>query len=85
MVVVFFYYLNCNFYFWNIPIACDGIHPSDRAVTWESKENLKNRIQKVIEKYKRYPCVIFVFHQTAMQAILGNNKIEPAQIVEYKQ
>lgn len=64
--------------------ACDGIEPSDRKVNWESKEKLKKRIESVINKYKNtYKCVIFVFHQTAMQSILGNEKIAPAEIVEY--
>lgn len=64
--------------------ACDGIEPSDRKVNWESKEKLKNRIESVINKYKKInKCVIFVYHQTAMQSILGNKKIEPCEIVEY--
>ena len=63
---------------------CEGIRPLDRKVNWESKDELKTRVEKVIEKYKKTnKCVIFVFHQTAMQSILGNTKIEPAEIVEY--
>lgn len=54
-------------------------------VTWESKEELKNRIEKVINKYMNtHACIIFVFHKIAMQSILGNIKIEPAEIVEYE-
>lgn len=65
--------------------ACNGIKPTDREVNWESKEELKKRIEKVIDKYKRTnKYVIFVFHQTAMQSILGNKDIEPAEIVEYE-
>lgn len=64
-------------------ITCNGIKPKDREVNWESKENLKERIQNIINKYKDYNCVIFVFHQMAMQSILGDKKIEPAEIVEY--
>lgn len=65
--------------------SCDGIKPIDRKVNWESKEELKNRIEKVINKYKdTNQCIIFVFHQTAMQSVLGNIKIEPAEIVEYE-
>lgn len=64
---------------------CNGIKPLNRMVTWESKEELKNRIEKVINKYKNtHTCIIFVFHKLAMQSILGNIKIEPAEIVEYE-
>lgn len=64
--------------------ACNGVKPIDRNVNWESKEELRNRIEKVINKYKtKNKCVIFVFHQTAMQSVLGDKKIEPAEIVEY--
>lgn len=65
-------------------LECNGIEPNDRKVNWESKEHLKNRVNKVIDKYKDYNCVIFVFHQVAMQSVLGNIKIQPAEIVEYK-
>lgn len=64
-------------------VACGGTKPTDRQVNWESKEEVKNRISKVIDKYKDYNCVIFVFHQFAMQSILGDKKIEPAEIIEY--
>ena len=61
------------------------IDPTNRKVNWESKEEVKERIEKVINKYKQSnKCVIFVFHQTAMQSIIGNGKIEPIQIVEYQ-
>lgn len=64
--------------------SCEGIKPSNRKVNWESKEELKNRIEKVINKCKYdYKCVIFVFHQTAMQSIIGDIKIAPAEIIEY--
>lgn len=65
--------------------SCNGIRPIDRKVNWESKKELKERIEKVINKYKKTNnCVIFVFHQTAMQSILGNKKIQPIEIVEYE-
>lgn len=65
--------------------SCDGVKPSDRIVNWESKEELKQRIENVINKYKeRNNCIIFVFHQTAMQSIIGNRKIRPAEIVEFE-
>ena len=65
--------------------SCGGIKPKNRKVNWESKEELKNRIEKMINKYKdNYKCVIFVFHQTAIQSIIGDVKIAPAEIIEYE-
>ena len=66
-------------------VTCGGIKPTDRKVNWESKEELRKRIENVINKYKETnKCVIFVYHQTAMQSIIGNVKFEPAEIVEYE-
>lgn len=64
-------------------ISNNGIYPADRNVKWESKEHLKNRIQNVIEKYKNYDCIIFVFHQLAIKAIIDVDKVLPAEIIEY--
>lgn len=61
----------------------NGIAPLDRVVKWETKQHLKNRIQKVINKYRNYECVIFVFHQLAIQAVTEKEKIEPGEIIEF--
>ena len=57
--------------------------PIDRKVKWESKEHLKNRVESVIKKYKQYNCIIFVFHQMAIQSITEIEKIKPAEIIEF--
>lgn len=65
-------------------IKNDGIYPNERNVDWESKEHLKNRVLSVIEKYNgKYECVIFVFHQMAIQSVTNKEKVMPAEIVEY--
>lgn len=61
----------------------NGIHPTDRSVLWESRDHLKERIERVVEKYKDYECVIFVFHQIAIQSVVDIDKIKPAEIIEY--
>lgn len=61
----------------------NGILPNDRKVKWESKEHLKNRVESVIKKYKQYNCIIFVFHQMAIQSITEIEKIKPAEIIEF--
>ncbi len=60
----------------------NGIPPVDKVVNWESKEHLKKRVQDVIEKYNNYECVIFVFHQMAIQSVTGIENISPAEIIE---
>lgn len=64
-------------------IAFNGIHPKEKNTKWESKEDLKKRILSVIDKYKNYECVIFVYHQMAMQTILKQKEIKPAEMIEY--
>lgn len=61
----------------------NGIAPSDKQVKWETKQHLRDRVQTVIDKYKDYKCIIFVFHQMAIQSITEADKIEPAEIVEF--
>ena len=39
---------------------------------------------QIIEKYKdNHECIIFVFHQMAIQSITNKEKVSPAEIVEY--
>ena len=61
----------------------NGIAPSNKLVKWETKQHLRNRVQTVIEKYNDYECIIFVFHQMAIQSITDIDKIKPAEIVEF--
>ncbi len=63
-------------------IKNNGIPPVDRITNWESKEHLKKRVQDVIKKYNNYECVIFVFHQMAIQSVTGIENISPAEIIE---
>lgn len=63
-------------------IKNNGIPPVDRITNWESKEHLKKRVQDVINKYNNYECVIFVFHQMAIQSVTGIENISPAEIIE---
>ena len=64
-------------------VSNNGIHPSNRSVSWESRDHLKKRIESVIEKYKNYKCVIFVFHQIAIKSIVNIDEVKPAEIIEY--
>lgn len=61
----------------------NGCHPKDRVVKWESIEELRNRIQSVIDKYQEYNCIIFVFHKMAIESITGIEGAKNAEIIEY--
>ena len=60
----------------------DGIHING-SEKWESKQHLKERIQSVIDKYNKYDCVIFVFHQLAIKSVVNVEKVKTAEIIEY--
>ena len=49
----------------------------------KSKQHLKERIQSVIDKYNKYDCVIFVFHQLAIKSVVNVEKVKTAEIIEY--
>ena len=59
----------------------DGIHING-SEKWESKQHLKERIQSVIDKYNKYDCVIFVFHQLAIKSVVNVEKVKPSEIIE---
>ena len=35
------------------------------------------------DKYNKYDCVIFVFHQLAIKSVVNVEKVNPAEIIEY--
>lgn len=61
-----------------------GHHPKGQRCRWESAEQMKERVMKVLDKYKRYNAVIVVCHGTIMQYVLEMEHPENGQIVEYK-
>ena len=58
----------------------EGRHPIDEVCLWESAEQMKNRVMKVLDKYKDYDSVIVVCHGTLMQYVLGIPHPENGQI-----
>ncbi|SFB04477.1 Broad specificity phosphatase PhoE [Cohnella sp. OV330] len=62
----------------------DGVYPSGETKLWESKELLKNRIEKVIHKYLAYEKVIITGHGMAFRTLVGEiGEIPHASIIEY--
>ena len=64
-------------------IENDGIYPNKEKRKWETKEQLKNRVMSVINKYKeKYDTVIIVAHKIAFQSISDCGDMKPAEIFE---
>lgn len=61
---------------------CEGIYPQGEEKKWESKESLRKRAMSVIEKYKKYDCVIIVAHKMLFKTITNAKGMEPAEIFE---
>ena len=60
----------------------NGCHPEGEECAWESAAQMKERVFKVLDKYKEHKAVIVVCHGTIMQYVLGIEHPENGQIVE---
>ena len=60
-----------------------GNHPEGCECTWESAAQMKERVMKVLDRYKEYKAVIVVCHGTLMQYVLGIEHPENGQIEEF--
>ena len=58
----------------------EGRHPIGEKCLWESAEQMKKRVMKVLDKYKDFDSVIVVCHGTLMQYVLGIPHPENGQI-----
>ena len=47
-------------------------------------EEVRKRMQRVVEKYAGYEKVIFVGHSMAFEALTGIENIKPAEIIDWK-
>lgn len=64
-------------------IENNGVYPINEKRKWETKEQLRNRVMSVIEKYKKkYDTVIVVAHKMAFQSICDCGDMKPAEIFE---
>lgn len=59
-----------------------GHHPEGVQCLWESAEQMKKRVRKVLDRYKDYRAVIVVCHGTLMQYVLGIEHPQNGQIEE---
>lgn len=64
-------------------IEHNGIYPVNEKKNWETKEQLRDRVMSVINKYKeKYNMVIIVAHKMAFQSICDCGDMKPAEIFE---
>ena len=60
-----------------------GHHPAGQTCLWESAQQMKKRVMKVLDKYTKYNSVIVVCHGTLMKYVLGIEHPENGQIEEF--
>jgi broad specificity phosphatase PhoE len=61
----------------------NGVYPPGETRLWESKPAMKERVDRVIEKYQDYDCVIVVGHGMAFRTQYDVDDIPHASIIEY--
>jgi len=61
----------------------NGIPPNNETKVWETAENMKNRMNSVLERYSKYQRVIVVCHGMVIRTIKYQEEIGHAEIVEY--
>ena len=59
-----------------------GTYPKDQQLRWETLDEMRNRIQRVADKYANYNKVILVGHDMAFRTLTYIKIIRPAEIVE---
>ena len=61
-----------------------GLYPNGQQLRWETLEEVRKRMQCVVEKYVGYEKVIFVGHSMAFETLTGINEMQPAEILEWE-
>ena len=62
----------------------NGVYPEGQQLRWETLEEIRKRMQGVVEKYSGYEKVIFVGHGMAFRALNGIEQMQPAEIIEWE-
>lgn len=61
----------------------NGVYPHDKVKPWETKENLKKRLDLVLERYLNYSNVTVVAHGEIFSALIPKDEILHCSILEY--
>ena len=61
----------------------NGVYPDGEIFPWEDNTILKNRLHKVLDKYKSFANVIVVCHCILIHAVFPDRWLENGEIIEY--
>ncbi|MBU3106302.1 histidine phosphatase family protein [Clostridium gasigenes] len=70
---------------WHDYLLHNGVYPQGEVKPWETKENLKKRINSVLIKYSNYSKVIVVAHAEIFASLISTDEILHCSILEYTQ
>lgn len=62
----------------------NGVYPIGKTRPWETKQNLKERLNSVLVRYLKYPKVTIVAHAEIFAALIPSSEILHCSILEYK-
>lgn len=68
---------------WHDYMMHNGVYPQGKIKPWETKENLKKRLNSVLVRYLNYSNVTIVAHAEIFAALVPNNEILHCSIIEY--
>ena len=68
---------------WYDYMVHNGVYPKGKAKPWETKENLKKRLNSVLVRYLNYSNVTVVAHAEIFAALIPTDEILHCAILEY--
>lgn len=61
-----------------------GLYPNGQQLRWETLDEVRKRMQRVVEKYAGFGKVIFVGHSMAFGTLTNIDGMKPAEIIEWE-
>ena len=61
-----------------------GVYPNSQQMRWETLDEVRKRMQRVVKKYAGYEKVIFVGHSMAFGTLTNIEEMKPAEIIEWE-
>lgn len=68
---------------WNDYLTNNGVYPQGEIKPWETKEDLRKRLDSVLIRYLNYSTVTIVAHAEIFSALIPTDKILHCSILEY--
>ena len=60
------------------------LYPNGQQLRWETLDEVRKRMQRVVEKYAGFGKVIFVGHSMAFGTLTNIDGMKPAEIIEWE-